>query len=473
MSASAHTFASGPSASASSGAPWAPLRRPPLRGVRVPPHERSRLPGGATLTIVPRRDVPLVAFCAVVRGGALGDPAGRCGTAQLTAALLDKGAGARDAFGFADAVEGAGGSFNAVALPEYLCVSGQFLARDQALMLELLAAALLEPHLCDQELGKQRMRHIELIRSAKDSDPYELLGAYGRAFLFPHHPYGRPAGGEERSLASLTRADVLRFHREQVGADRLALVFAGDVDRTALARAVTRAFSGWRAAGAALPPVPDPEPPGSRRVRLIDAPGCAQSYFWLGARGVSRSHPARAALDLANTVYGGRFSSMLNAELRVRAGLTYGASSGFNRGRAAGEFAIRGSTPTGSTARALELTLGTLERLKREGISAEQLESARQYVLGQYPLALETAADWVNAFAELEAYGLSTEYIEGYADALAAVTLDEAHAAIAAAFPHPDDLQLVIIADAARTRARAARYGAVIETALAQPSFSA
>src|SRR5581483_5770105 len=107
-------------------------------GVRVPAHERYVLDNGITLIIVPRKDVPLVAFNAVLRGGSLGDRAIKPGVASLLAGLLEKGAGKRDAFAFADAVEGAGGSFSAGANTESLSVRGQFLARDQHLMLELL-----------------------------------------------------------------------------------------------------------------------------------------------------------------------------------------------------------------------------------------------------------------------------------------------------------------------------------------------
>jgi zinc protease len=97
--------------------------------VRVPAHTRTVLRNGVTLIIVPRAEVPLLTFAAVLRGGALADPPGQAGLANLTASLLEKGAGRRDAFAFADTVEGAGGSFSAGADAESITVRGQFLAR--------------------------------------------------------------------------------------------------------------------------------------------------------------------------------------------------------------------------------------------------------------------------------------------------------------------------------------------------------
>ena len=447
------------------------LRRGRTASVRVPTGERFVLASGASVTLVPRGEVPLVAFCAVLRGGACGDPAQRPGVAALTAGLLDKGAGERDAFAFAEAVERAGGSFNALAGAEHLLISGQFLAEHQHSLLALLADALREPHFATARLEALRTRHIELIKAAKDSDPQELLNAYGRALLFGEHPYGRPVGGSEASLAAITHADILQYAREQLGADRLSLVLTGAVDIAWLREAAAAGFGDWRAAGSAAPRLAVPPAPSARRVLLVDAPGATQSHFWIGGRGVSRHYPRRAALDLVNTLYGGRFTSMLNTELRIRSGLTYGAHSSFNRGSVPGEFALRACARTDKTARALELTLATLSRLKQRGITQAMLDSARAYVLGQHPLSFETAADWAAALAELEVYGLGNDYIESYASALRSVSRADAQLAIAEAVPDAEAIVIVVIGDAARIRASLAHFGPLAEMTLAQPVF--
>ena len=440
-------------------------------GVRVPAHERFVLENGITLIIVPRRDVPLVAFNAVLRGGSLGDPAGKPGVASLLAGLLEKGAGKRDAFAFADAVEGVGGSFSAGAGTESISVRGQFLARDQQLMLELLADALLRPRLETDELENLSARHIEMIKAAKDSDPSELIGLYGRAFLFDGHPYSRPVIGSETSLADITQQDVRDYYSAHFGADRLTLVFAGDVDSGWLRRMVTRLFGRWRKAAAAAPQlVPAPRLTG-RRVLLIDSPGSVQTHFWVANVGVDRRYRQRAALDLVNTLYGGRFTSIINTELRINSGLSYGARSGFTRGTVPGEFVIQSYAETENSDKALDLTLQTLERLKREGVTADMLESARAYVLGQYPLNFETAADWAGALGEIELFGLGSEYIDHYGPALRNVTLPDARGVIDEAFPSPDSLAIVLVGDAAKIRKRVESYGPVTDMTLTQPSF--
>jgi predicted Zn-dependent peptidase len=440
--------------------------------VKVPANQRFVLPNGLTIVLVPKKDVPLIAFSGFVRGGAAADPSDKAGVASLTAGLLDRGAGKRSAFEFADAVEGVGGSFSAGAGAESISVGGQFLARDRALMIELLADALMRPHFDAAEFGSYRDREIEFIKSAKDSDPAQLIGIYGRAALFGQHPFGRSQGGSERSLASLTQSDVVSYHAANFGADRATLVFAGDLDPKWMRQALTTAFGGWAKARAALPVVkPAPRITGTR-VLLVDSPGSSQTYFWLGNVGVDRRYSGRPALDLVNTLYGGRFTSILNTELRIKSGLTYSASSRFTRASVPGEFAIRAYTQTDTTGQAIDLTLETLEKLKHGDLSPEMLESARAYVLGKFPLNFETAANWATTLGDLEFYGLGRDYIEGYPPALAKVDLAETAAVIADAYPRPTDLVIVLIGDAAKIREVAAKYGTVTEMKISDPDFA-
>jgi predicted Zn-dependent peptidase len=441
-------------------------------GVKVPAHQRFVLPNGLTIVLLPRKDVPLIAFSGFVRGGALADPPDKPGVAALVAGLLDRGAGKRSAFEFADAVEGAGGSFSASAGAESITVNGQFLARDRALMVELLADALMRPRFDAGEFAKFRDRDIEFIKSAKDSDPSQLLAVYGRALLFGTHPYGRPAGGSERSLATITQADVAGYHAANFGADRATLVFAGDLDAKWLKPALTAAFGKWARASAPKPVLSAAPRVTGRRVLLVDSPGSVQTYFWLANVGVDRRYSGRPALDLVNTLYGGRFTSILNTELRIKSGLSYGAASGFVRGSVPGEFAIRSFTQTDNTAKAIDLALQTLEKLKHDALEPAMLESSRAYVLGQYPTRLETAAHWATALADLEFFGLGKDYIEGYGPALAKVDLAETAAVTADAFPRAEDLVMVLIGDAAKIREMAAKYGPVTEMKISEPDFA-
>lgn len=440
--------------------------------VPVPPNERVTLPNGLRLILVPRHDIPLVAFNLLLRGGALLDAPGHDGTAALAADLLTHGAGQRDAFAFADAVEGAGGNLDAAAHGEFIQVQGQFLARDSKLMLELLGDAVLRPRFEPDEFDKLRERRIEEIKAAKDSQPQALLGNYGRALLFGAHPYGKSVSGSEASLARITRDDVTRFYAAQSGADRAILVIAGDFDPAQARRDVAAVFGGWKRAAQPLPALPEPARVHGRRLLLVDAPGAAQTYIWMANVGVPRHYDLRPALNISNLALGGSFGSLLNRELRLKAGLTYDASSRFTRGLVAGEFAISTFTQTDKSAEALQLALATLGEFKKSGLDAAATDSARNYLLGQYPLAFETPFDWAVALGDLEFYGLPENYIGRFGSDLVATDAAAIHSVIDAAFPSPDDLDIVLVGDAAKIRDSISKFGPVTTMPLAAPDFS-
>ncbi len=440
--------------------------------VPVPEHQNSTLPNGLKLILIPRHDIPLVAFNLLVRGGALLDPPGRDGTAALAADLLTHGAGARDAQTFAETVEGVGGNMDAGAHAEFIQVQGQFLARDSHLMLQLLADAVLHPRFEIAEFEKMRGRRIEELKAAKDSSPQALLGNYGRALLFAGHPYGRPVGGDELSLGRITHDDITHYYAAQSGADRATLVIAGDFDVEQIRKDVNVIFGGWPRATAPLPQLLPAARVTGRRVLLVDAPGAAQTYFWLANVGVPRRFAERAALNMTNMAFGGSLGSMLNQELRVKSGLTYDASSRFVRGTVAGEFAISSFTQTANTGRAIDLALATLGRLKHDGLGSGAVDSARNYLLGQYPLAFETPADWAIALGDLDLYGLPESYIGQFGSDLLKVNAPAVRAIIDTAIPDPDNLDIVLIGDAAQIGDVAAKLGPVTKTSLAAPQFT-
>jgi predicted Zn-dependent peptidase len=188
--------------------------------------------------------------------------------------------------------------------------------------------------------------------------------------------------------------------------------------------------------------------------------------------GVPRRFAERAALNMANMAFGGSLSSMLNQELRVKAGLTYDASSRFVRGTVAGEFAISSFTQTANTGRAIDLALATLGKLKQDALGAEAVDSARNFLLGQYPLAFETASDWAIALGDLDLYGLPDSYIGQFGSDLLKVNQESIRSLVATVFPGPENLDIVLIGDAAQIGDVAAKLGPVTKTSLAAPQFA-
>jgi len=441
------------------------------QGVTLPDVERVVLDNGTVLILHRKDDVPLIGLEASIRGGAASDPEGMGGTANLLAGLLEKGAGDRDAAAFAEAVDAVGGELSASAATEFITVSGEFLARDADLMIELLTNMLRQPTLDSDEVRKLRDRSIAELQAAKDGDVRTLSPIYGNAYLFGEHPYGNSLYGDEESLARITAADVRDYYERYFGGDRLVVSLVGDLDVEVMAEKLSTAFGDWGPATGILPELAAPEPVEGRRVLLVDKPDAAQSYFWIGNVGVSVHFAERAELDIANTLFGGRFTSMLMDELRTKAGLTYGASSSLRRGSVGGSVAMISYTEAETTIEAIDLALSLLAKLREEGVADELILSGKNYILGQFAPDLETSEQLAGQFATLESYGLDESYINDYGTAVAEADGEAIRDVIKQVYPAEDNLVFVIIGDAEKIREQVAKYGPITEMAITDPRF--
>lgn len=439
--------------------------------ITLPDYERVVLGNGTVLLLSEKHDVPLVAMRAVVRGGASAEPEGQAGLAQLLATVMQKGAGERDAAAFAEAAASVGGSVSIDAGREAVSVTADFLSRDVELMIELVADTLMRPMLRVEEFSKERDRSIALLRAAKGSDPSVLMPAYAGAFIFGEHPYGRPTSGSEATLAALSHEDMQQFYRSFFGADRLLIAVVGDFDLEAMKARLTTVFGAWVPATAALPEPVAATAGETPRVLLVDRPDATQTYFWIGNIGVAVDYPRRAELNIANTIFGGRFTSMLMTALRVDSGLTYSARSVVERLTAPGSVTIRSFTETSKTVEAIDVALGVLQRLHDKGLDEDMITSARNYIMGQFPPSLETASSLANMFAYLEQYGLDRSYVDDYGAALAAATPASVADVIREVYPGTDELVFVLLGDAEKIRDAIGKYGPATEMSITDPYF--
>jgi predicted Zn-dependent peptidase len=250
------------------------------------------------------------------------------------------------------------------------------------------------------------------------------------------------------------------------------IVVVGDFDSATMLPKLERAFGGWRKAGAGIPVAAAPARTSGRRVLLVDKPGATQTYFWLGNVGASRTDPERTAQAVVNTVFGGRYTSMLNTELRVKSGLTYGARSGFDRLAQPGAFSISSFTATETTVPAIDLALATLDRLHRDGLDPTTLASARTYLLGQFPPTIETNGALAGRLADLLLYDLGPEDVDDFTARVTAVDEAGVRRVIERSFPVSGDLAMVLIGDAARIRGEVGKYGPVTEMKISDPRFA-
>jgi len=438
----------------------------------LPPYKKVVLKNGMTLLLMEQREVPLVAFSAFLKAGSVSDPAGKEGVASMTAALLRKGTATRSADDFSAQLDFIGGSFGAGAMPDYTSLSAEFMKKDLAKGLELVADALLHPSFPDAEVNKLAAQRVDGIKSAKDRAA-GVIGQYFNAYLYGKHPYARPTGGDETSVASITRDDVVKFYQANYTPGATVMAVVGDFSAADMEKQLAAVFAAWPAKSAPPSPVAVTDAPAvkGRRLLLVDKPDSTQTYFRVGNVGIARSNPDRVLIEIVNTLFGGRFTSMINTELRIKSGLTYGANSGFVEWKAKGPFFINSYTSNANTEKALDLTLDVLKRLHEKGISDDDLKSAKAYLKGQFPPDVETADQLAGVLSKLVFDGLDEREINTYYAKIDAATMADVNRAVKQYFPL-DNLVFVLVGKASEIEPVAKKYAPVVDRkSISAPGF--
>lgn len=349
--------------------------------VKLPPFTRTVLSNGMTVDLMPLDGVPLVNFRLLVRGGIASEPARLAGLADLTAEMLRKGTAKRSAEEFEEALDSLGGTLDIAPdqpLSGAMTFSAEFLSKDFDAGLDLLSDAALHPAFPESEFAKTVAARADEARQWKDN-PQAALSRYFQAFFFgPGHPYGHPA--DETTLGRIRREDVAGYWRRFYVGRNMILAVAGRFDAARAREKIAAAFGGL-AAGERFETARAARPAAGGRLLLVDKPDATQTYFIIGQPGIARDDPDRVKLLLVNTLFGGEFLSMLNEELRVNLGLTYGAASQVEMPRLPGAILIRTYTKTATTAQAIDASLEVLHRLAGNGISAERLATDRKSVV--------------------------------------------------------------------------------------------
>jgi predicted Zn-dependent peptidase len=424
--------------------------------LKLPPHEKVVLKNGLTLLLMEKHGVPIVSLAAIVKAGSVTDPAGEEGLASVTAGLLRKGTATRSAQKFAEDLDFIGASFSADGSADFTTLSSEFLAKDLDKGLDLFSDVLLHPVFAQAEVDKLLAQDIDGVKAAKDeAQSVALIYYYG--YLFGKHPYGRPEGGDELSLARIKRDAVMKFYEANYTPGNTVLAVAGEFDVAQMRAKIEQALGSWPAKASSLPSISAPAPVRGKKLVLIDKPDSTQTFFAIGNVGTAENDPDRVAIRVVNTIFGGRFTSELNEALRVESGLTYGADSFFDSKKQPGAFAIYSYTKNETTTQAIDLALQVLAKLHKDGVTAEQLASAKAYIKGQFPPSIETSVQLARRIAHNEFYGLGDDEINQLETRIDAVTPAIAKQVIAKHYPE-ENLVFMLIGKASEIGPAVQKY---------------
>jgi predicted Zn-dependent peptidase len=446
-----------------------PLTVRAAQGIKLPPYKRTVLANGLTLLLMEQSEVPVISFDFILRAGSAADPSGKEGLAGLTAALLRRGTKTRSADDISNQLDFVGGELGASVTHDYTTGSAEFLKKDLKVGLDLLSDVLLNPTFPQAEVDKMLKQRLDGLKQAKDQ-PQAVIQRYFERYLFGGHPYGRPAGGDEGSLKNITRDDIAGFYNTFYAPNQLVLAVVGDFKVAEMEAALQDKFGAWPKRTAPTVSVSDPPEAKGKKLLLVNKPDATQTFYRIGNVGVSFGNPDWPQIDVMRTLLGGRFTSMLNSELRINSGLTYGASCFFDARKARGPFVVSTYTRNATTEQAIDMTLDILKRLHEKGTTEEQLQSAKAYIKGQFPPDIETSDQLAGWLTQLEYYGLDASYLNTYFAKIDAMTVADARRIIHQYFPL-ENLVFVLIGKADEIKDVVKKYAPVEMKSITEPGF--
>jgi zinc protease len=429
---------------------------------QIPVYEPELLDNGLKVIVHEDHELPVVYMELMIKTGSAVDPAGKEGLANFTAGTLTEGTESRNSVEIAEAIEFVGGSLSANAGYDATFLSCSVLKKNFDLGLDILAEVALHPAFPEEEVERQRSQIITEIIHNRDQKA-TIADINFQEVLFGDHPYSHAVIGTKESIGSITRADILEYYRTNYRPNASVIVVAGDVDRESVLESMRETFGGWKPVIVPETEQPEIPEPAGYRIRLVNKPDVTQSEIRIGYPGITRQDLRYFPLILMNYTLGaGNFSSRLMITIRSEKGLTYGIYSSLGARVLRGPFTISTFTRTESTLEAIEGIFEVIDKLKKEGSTAKELEDAKARYVGGFPLSIETPSQIAQQILRSELYGLGEDYLSRYTAAIERVDLEEVKS-VASDFLRTQDMIIVVVGNADMLRDDLKKLGEVEE----------
>ena len=417
-----------------------------LAPARFPPFKESALPNGVNVIVIERHDVPIVSASLSFNAGDVHDPAGEEGLSSFVAELLTKGTKTRTAEQIASTIEGVGGSLSASSGDDFLTISGEALSDHVSLLFDLLGDVTKNSTFPDAELALARTRQLSAL-ALELSEPGSVASRMFRRDIYGTNPYGRSP--TEASYRAIAQRDVADFAQRYIRPRGALLVVAGDITPAAVDSLAKSSFTGWQGAPPATPaPVAGPVS-HANDILLVHRPGSAQSNVLVGNTTILPTDSLYYAGRVVTQVLGGGADSRLFRVLREEQSWTYDAHCALRRMRGLGYWVASVEVRTSATDSALHGLLHQIDMIRMQPVPEAELAAAKGYLVGSFPLSIETASQIGSQVATAKLLGLGPDYLRLFRERLAAVTPAQAQGAASRLY-HEGAFSIVVAGDGAQ-----------------------
>ena len=407
---------------------WAPLAAvvalvatssSPANAMKI---QTIKSPGGIEAWLVEEHSVPMMAMRFAFDGGSSQDPAGKEGLANFVTAMLDEGAGELSSREYQERMEDLSMRMSYEEAKDAFYGNFETLTANRDESVKLLKLALNKPRFDADAVDRIRQQLLAaLVYAARDPDKVAQNEWY--ALAFKGHPYARPANGTEQTVATITHDDLEGYRKRIFAKDTLKVVAVGDIDAGQLGRLLDEVF-GDLPAKAELTPVSKTAPVTGGRQEVIEM-NVPQSVAVFGLGAMPRKDPDFIPAFVLDQILGGGFVSKLMEEVREKRGLAYSVYTELQPDQHTSIFSGGVATRNDAMGQSLDVIRDELKKMAEEGPSQEDLDNAKNYLIGSYPLRFDTNAKIATQLLGLKMDGFGPDYVENRNAMIAAVTLDD------------------------------------------------
>lgn len=404
--------------------------------------KRTELDNGVVLLTSEQRALPMISIELLIDAGSRYDGGGQEGLANLAARLLTYGTKRRSTLQISDALDFIGASLSTGCSENLASVSMTILKKDLSVGLALLAEVLTQSTFPQEEIDRQKQSIVASLK-AREEEPGDIAERRFAAALFPDSPYGRPVEGMESSVSAISQKGLREFYERYYRPNRTIMAVVGDVAAEEIAEALNQAFGSWKKGEPGGKPLV-PSAAGAPTLIRVNKE-LTQANIIMGHEGVSRGNPDYYAIQVMNNILGGGgFSSRVVDSIRNERGLAYSVYTYFSADKSHGTFQFVMQTKNDSAREAMRIAREEIERIRHEPVSEQELNDAKDYLTGSFPLRLDTNRKVANFLAQVEFFQLGLDYPDRYGDFIRKVTREDVLRA-AKRYLQPEKLITVVV----------------------------
>ena len=416
----------------------------PQLTLAMPPIQRIVLPNHLVLLVCEEHSLPFVTFQLLINSGSRQDPLGQEGLANLTARGLLLGSLKRSVNTINEEVDFMGASLNASVSKDVAILSLRILRKDLEKGFDLFMEALRQPAFPEEEIRREIEKTVAAIQSDED-EPGEVAEKEFEKVLFVKSPYGHPVEGTKESVPRLKREAILQFYQTYYHPNNSIFAVVGDITVEEVREKIFPHLIQWPMAE--IPKVPFTGAFANEQTTIKIDRGITQANIVLGHGGISRDNPDFYPFTVMNYILGsGGFSSRLVEEIRIKRGLAYSVTSYFDAGKYPGSFQIILQTKNSSAREAISIAHQQMERIRKDSVSEKELEGAKKYLVGSFPLRLDTQGKLTSFITAVEYHRLGFDYASRYPSLIQSVTKEDV-LRVAQKYLFPEKTILVVVAN--------------------------